>query len=528
MDFNFISGQLLMIGFHGCELNDDVMELIRSIKPSGIILFRRNIVDPFKLFNFIRDVQRYALEHGLPPLIVSIDYEGGVVLRIERGATILPSFMGISANRRVSSVRIVARIAARELKAMGVNMNLAPVLDVNTNPVNPIIGVRSFGDDPLEVAVLGKAYIEELQSHGIMAVAKHFPGHGDTSIDSHLDLPILDLSLEDMLDRELVPFRAAIEAGVSSIMTAHIAYPKIDESGLPATLSRKIIADLLRSRLGFNGVVMTDALEMKAIYDRFEPREIAELAINAGVDLLLVSGDYNLMCEVKEAIWRGLESGIISKSRVLESINRINSLKERFGLHKWRFDESSLNIVGCSEHVSAINQIFSNSIVVVKNEGVIPLPIHVDSIGILIPDVLDRRLLRGFGAELIESVLKDRCGDVVVASYPVNPELNDVRRAISLVDNCSFKVLFTYNALLNKGQIDLVNETGDFDRLVVVASRDPYDLMALGGVKCYVAVFGFLPPLVEPLFKVLFGEAERKGGLPVNINGFKRSRLHVD
>ncbi|MCS7385735.1 MAG: beta-N-acetylhexosaminidase [archaeon GB-1867-005] len=520
MDLNFLSGQLMMVGFHGVEFSEEHEELLKVIKPSGIILFKRNIVDPKQLAGLIKDFQAFAKKIGLPPLIVSIDYEGGIVVRISRGATSLPSLMAISATRRIECARIVAEIAAKELKAIGINMNLAPVVDVNTNPVNPIIGVRSFGDDPIEVAAFSEAYIKSLQSNGVMAVAKHFPGHGDTSVDSHLDLPVLNLSLEEMVKRELIPFKAAVEAGVSSIMAAHIAYPKIDESGLPATLSKPIVGGILRGMLGFDGVVMTDALEMKAIRDRFEPKEIVALALNAGVDLLLPASDYDLMIELKDEIIKGVEAGRIDKHRLIESYARIESLRREFGLYSYRFDPAALSVVGCNSHRKAVLEIAVSSITVVKDEGLLPLSGGLGRLGIAVPDKLAGRL----GAEhggievLLNSIFSGKCEELSVQIYSVDPSREEVEGLLGDLEFCDAIIVFTYNALLNPGQIELVNRVDKLGNAVIVASRDPYDVKAFPQVKCFIATYGITLPQLEALVRILFGELQAGGRLPVNID----------
>ncbi|MCS7365627.1 MAG: beta-N-acetylhexosaminidase [archaeon GB-1867-035] len=530
VDLNFLSGQLFMVGFKGTEFTGEHEDLLKTLKPSGIILFRRNVVNPRQVGELIGDFQSYAKKIGLPPLFVSIDYEGGIIIRISGGVTPIPSAMAISATRRVESARIVAEIAARELRAMGINVNLAPVVDVNSNPLNPIIGVRSFGDDPLEVARFGEVYIKSLQSNGVMAVAKHFPGHGDTSVDSHLDLPVLDLDLDVMLRRELVPFKAAIDAGVSAIMTAHIAYPRIDSSNLPATLSKTIITDLLRRRLNFNGIVMTDALEMKAIYDRFSPREIAVLALNAGVDLLLPCNDYDFMLSLKDEIVRGVRDGEISRDRLMDAYLKLNEFRGKFNLYSYKFNPEYLSVIGCRRHRDAVSNIYMSSLTLVKNEGVLPLDGDLVSMGIVIPKIVVDRFLGLDDFYLwFDNILSEYCGDIRVFTYEVNPSIEAVNTISEGLRDCEVNLVFTYNALLNRGQVDLVERLMGLGDLIVVASRDPYDILAFPGVKYYIATYGLNRFQLEFLIRALFDELSFRGGLPVNINGlFSRAPLSVD
>lgn len=530
MDLDFLSGQLLMVGFEGTEFTSEHEDLLKTLKPSGIILFKRNVVSPSQVSELISDFQACAKKIGLPPLFVSIDYEGGIVIRINGDVTPIPSAMAISATRRIKSAEIVAEIAARELRAMGINVNLAPVVDVNSNPFNPIIGVRSFGDDPCEVARFGEAYVKSLQSNGVMAVAKHFPGHGDTFVDSHLDLPVLDLDLEVMLRRELVPFKAVIDAGVSAIMTAHIAYPKIDDSSLPATLSRKIISGLLRGQLNFNGLVMTDALEMKAIYDRFSPREIAVYALNAGVDLLLPCSNYDLMFSLKDEIVRGVKSGVIDRGRLMEIYERLERFRRKFNLFSYDFKSDCLRVVGCREHVDRISNVFMSSLTLVKNVDVVPLDYDLVSMGVVMPKVVvDRFLGLTDFSSWIDSLLSDYCGEVRVFTYKINPSSDSIDVVVEGLGDCEVNLAFTYNALLNRGQVELVKRLLDLGDLIVVACRDPYDILAFPEVKCYIATYGLSRIQFELLIRGLFGEFSFMGGLPVNVDGlFSRVSLSVD
>ncbi|MFN2362944.1 MAG: glycoside hydrolase family 3 N-terminal domain-containing protein, partial [Halarsenatibacteraceae bacterium] len=258
-------GQLMMIGFNGQRLTAELAEMISKYNVGGIIYFARNIEIPEQVARLSSEIQRVSLESNSIPALISADEEGGVVTRV-KGMTHMPGLMAIGATGDYQEAFKAAKTAGNQLKYLGINMNLAPVLDINNNPENPVIGVRSFGSDPFEVSKFGKKYIAGLQEAEVVACGKHFPGHGDTSVDSHNDLPVIEYGLDRLVEVELRPFKEAINAGIDSIMTAHIAYPELtSEVGLPATLSKKILIGILREKLGFKGMIITDCMEMNGI-----------------------------------------------------------------------------------------------------------------------------------------------------------------------------------------------------------------------------------------------------------------------
>ena len=362
---DLLLGQMFMVGFSGTEFSSEHLELLKEVKPSGIVFFGRNMVDAEQVKELIFSFKKAARILELPPLLVALDYEGGKVFRMAKGLSPLPSAMALGATDDLSCVRTVASIAGRELRWMGFNVNFAPVADVNTNWRNPVIGIRSFGDDPLKVASFVSEYVSALQSNGIMAVAKHFPGHGDSSVDSHLDLPVVDIDMSLLLAREILPFKAAIKAGVSSIMTAHVVYPKLDASGLPATLSNSILSGILRELLGFKGVVFSDALEMKAIYDRYAPEEIVRYAVNAGVDVLLPCSDYDFILQLRDGLKKSVEAGIITEDRLMESYMRLEKVRSDFNLYHSKL-RSNIRISRClGKHKQDLAATASRSITLV-------------------------------------------------------------------------------------------------------------------------------------------------------------------
>jgi beta-N-acetylhexosaminidase len=323
-------GQRFMVGFDGCEASADVKRLIRDFGVGHAILFARNVDSPEQVAELVRELQATArtARHDVP-LLVAVDQEGGRVARLRAPWTVWPPLRALG---RTGSAALAARVGealAAELAPCGIRCDFAPVVDVDTNPRNPVIGDRSFGDDPDLVGRLGAAMIGGLQRGGVAACAKHFPGHGDTDVDSHLDLPAVEHSRSRLEDVELRPFRRAIEADVAMVMTAHVVVRELDDA-VPATLSPAVVDGLLRGEMGFGGVVVSDDLRMKAVADRWRPEAAAALAVRAGCDLLPVCADTEAQVEAIEGVVRALESGEISWNSMDDACARIRRLKERF------------------------------------------------------------------------------------------------------------------------------------------------------------------------------------------------------
>jgi len=321
-----LSGQRLMIGFDGTEIDADLRFLIDTLKIGGIILFSRNIESSEQIRRLTQSVQDHAGACGLPPLFISIDQEGGQVARLK------PPFTQFPGNPRMTGDADAARFAevtASELSGIGINMNMAPVLDVAPEGFQSVMADRVFGHDPQWVARLGGVVIQGLQRRNVMAVAKHFPGIGRTRLDSHMDLPDLDIDPGVLMDTDLVPFRAAVAQGVSGIMLSHIRYPKIDPRW-PASLSRAIAKDLLRGHVGYTGVVITDDLDMGAIEKHYDIRAAIGQVLWADIDIALICHRSPKIETACEEIRRRLRDSTELRDRGLNSARRILSLKERF------------------------------------------------------------------------------------------------------------------------------------------------------------------------------------------------------
>ena len=320
-------GQLLIAGFDGHTVPVELKSLAREFGLGGVILFARNIAEPEQVAELCYDAARLVPD---VPLWVSVDQEGGRVARLRTPFTEWPPMATLGRSGDVRLAERFARALAAELKAVGFTLDFAPVLDVHTNPKNPIIGDRALGDDPAVVARLGAAIVRAIQGEGIAACGKHFPGHGDTQTDSHLELPLVEHPPERLREVEFLPFRAAIEADVATIMTAHVLAPALDEER-PATLSRKIVSGMLREELGFEGVILSDDLEMKAIAHDYEVPAAAVGAISAGCDgVLICSGNHDLQAQSLEAVIHAVEDESLALGRVEDALKRQQRVKERF------------------------------------------------------------------------------------------------------------------------------------------------------------------------------------------------------
>ena len=322
-------GQLAIVGFKGHTIPDEVREVAREFDLGGVIFFARNVETPEQVADLSRESQGLAREI---PLWVSVDQEGGRVARLKRPFTEWPPMitLGRAGPGAEKLAERFARSLAAELHAVGISMDYTPVLDVLTNPKNPVIGDRALADRAEDVARLGTVLIRTLQGEGIAACGKHFPGHGDTSTDSHFELPVLDHPPDRLEAVEFVPFRAAIAAGVSSIMTAHILVPSLDEEN-PATLSKTIVDGLLKTKLGFQGPVLTDDLSMKAVTGRYGHSDATVRAIGAGCDVaLMCAPEPEAQMAALEAIIYAVEKGELPLKRVEDAMSRHRRAKERF------------------------------------------------------------------------------------------------------------------------------------------------------------------------------------------------------
>jgi len=393
-------GMTLMVGISGHFPDKTIYKRMENQHIASYILFQKNTPDIETTISLTNELQNMADKLGLPPLLIAIDQEHGRVSRIKKGITRLPASYGLGRLNNPQYVYNASYIAGRELRALGININFAPVADINTNPKNPIIGTRSFGENPVRVSEMVRQSVKGYKDAGVICSAKHFPGHGDVAIDSHIDLPVSEKSLEELQKVELLPFKASISESVPMIMTAHISYPKID-SNYPATLSPLILTELLRNDMGYDGVIISDDLEMKALRHCGEITDLAIKMINAGCDMLIISENLTQdvsVDEIYKALLKAVQDQIISTDHLDQSIKRILSLRKNL----LKQNNYPLNIIRKSESVQASYQMMRE--VFLENPDSEHFPVSCDPDRLCIisdveelvsicPDINTRRLL---------------------------------------------------------------------------------------------------------------------------------------
>ncbi|HYE17204.1 MAG TPA: beta-N-acetylhexosaminidase [Tepidisphaeraceae bacterium] len=339
---------LFLVGFDGHTVSPGVRALI-DLGVAGVILFGRNVESPRQVAELCGEIKRLAGR----PILICIDQEGGRVRRLREGFTAVPSMRAVGATGDERLAHEIGAVLGRELRAVNIDVDLAPSVDVDTNPANPVIGDRSFGASPELVARMGAAVIRGIQDQGVAACAKHFPGHGDTAQDSHAELPRLPHAIERLRAVELPPFRAAVEAGVAMVMTSHVVFEPVDPL-LPATLSAAVIGGVLRREMGFDGVVVSDDLEMEAIAANFSVDEVVTRGAGAGVDLLAVCHDEELQHRAIEALGAAVRLGAVSEERVAHANRRVGRLMDRYARGARAFDAT---VLGCEEHRAVVARV---------------------------------------------------------------------------------------------------------------------------------------------------------------------------
>ena len=512
-------GQMIIAGFPSPQIDEHFKKVVQQYHIGNIVLFTRNLKDKREIASLTREIQRSMMKSNGVPALISTDQEGGMVARLNGGTTLLSGHMAIGASHDPGNAFQIGEIAGLELRALGININLAPVVDVNNNPLNPVIGVRSFGEDPQFVAEYAVNYASGLQKARVCSTAKHFPGHGDTAVDSHFDLPSVKHAWERLEQVELLPFRAMIEAKIEAIMTAHILFPALEPEKIPATLSSRILTGLLREKMGFEGLIITDCMEMKAIATNFGTVQGAVEAIKAGADLVCISHTMGLQIAAVEKLLEAVRTGEISEQRIDESVSRILALKEKYGLfaNPYPDDLAVEQTVGCDAHVQASVKISLESITLVKDELNL-LPVRSGNIFVVAPEpvnltiVEDERKLKTSFAPAIAAALGGSS-----ALIPLNPSEEEIEQIIDQAGKSRLVVVGTYNAMVNEGQQRMVKRLAERGNVMVVSLRNPYDLRCFPEVPTYLCAYEYTPLSVASVVRVLRGEVRATGCLPVTI-----------
>ena len=507
-------GQLFMFGIQKDHLDETTLEMIVKYKLGNVILFARNCVSPKQIFELNQALHQQAIKHLRVPMFISIDQEGGMVTRIFNGSTFFPGSMTITATNDIRYATTNGEYMGEELDALGINMNLAPILDVNNNPKNPVIGVRSYSDDPKIVSNYATAFFKGLQKH-VLATGKHFPGHGDTHLDSHLALPKVGYDRARLEAVELVPFKHAIQEGIHALMTSHIDFPAFTEGGLPATLSKKCLTDFLRSELKFEGLIVTDGMEMKAVQDTYGTVEASLMAVQAGANLVCICHSYEFQIQAFARFKAAVLSGELPIEVLDERVLRVLKYK------------TLLN-------TRIINQTFTSIEPMVNNE------IHrnfaletVRCAATLVKGQAYQQkgntLFIGVSPQ-VTSGADDTEGDYLITKHlktalpafgrylmPINPTIETITEIVEKSKTYDQVVVTTYNGNIYQNQLKLISELQTIHTEVyVVAMRNPYDLYFNPKIKNYVCLYEYTPNSMTILIEYLQGVLTLKGRLPIH------------
>jgi beta-N-acetylhexosaminidase len=505
-------GQLLVFGFEVGTINDHAINLIRKYKAGNVILFARNVDSPQQLFALTHDLQQLALKEIGIPLFITIDQEGGMVTRIKNGATFFPGAMTIAATGSKYNAYKCGQHMGKELKALGINMNLAPSLDINNNPYNPVIGVRSFGDNPQNVSAYSNAFIEGLQEH-IIATGKHFPGHGNTKVDSHHALPTIDASIEELKQTELVPFKEAIHNGLHAIMSSHINFPAITEEGRPCTLSSNCLTGLLRETLHFEGLIITDCMQMKAIQNKYTTPEGALMAVQAGANLICVSHSEELQIAAIKRIKEAVVSGELAVETLDQRVQRVLEYKQKhIVFNPNRTFDSVRHVVTDKSTKSFVQQVVFDAVTLLKGRLFKAvgktLVIASDPAGTTIADEDD-------GTYSIIHAIENNFPTIDTLQCSVELNDNEIERITKQASPYETVVFCSYNANVYQRQIQLIQRI-KAPNFHVFMMRNPYDLH-FTDVSNVTAFYEYTPNSIKALIAYMKGTLEPSGKAPITV-----------
>lgn len=508
MNLREMIGQRMVSGFPGPEMSEEFIRAVKEYKLGNVILFQHNVRSAAQLKALCADIQALVKRETGHPAFITIDQEGGIVTRFPQDAVTVPGAMSLAAAGDPENAEEAARITADQLRALGVNFNLAPVLDVNSNRRNPVIGARSFGDDPHRVAQFGAAEVRGMTAGGVLSCAKHFPGHGDTAVDSHIGLPCIDKSLEELEQCELIPFKAAIEAGIPAVMTTHILFPQIEKNNVPATMSRTIMTGLLREKLSFRGLIISDCMMMKAIAEHYGTVNGVVAAMQAGVDLVFVCHDPNLCCEAMRAVEAAVRNGTINSAEMEESAAHIVRVKGEM--------PPVLDVpVGTAAQRQAVRRMLRASVTSVS--GTIPelgaCPAFFGSSSFASTQASNPNA----SCDAFPVYMRKHIGGDAFVT-PANPDDADIARAVGQAKHHSAIVVSVVSALQRAGQMKLVKALSALQLpMVCVSLRVPYELSEMPQNICCLAAYEYDTESLDAVRAVLTGERIPTGVLPVRI-----------
>jgi beta-N-acetylhexosaminidase len=499
-------GQLMMVGFYGSDIDEEVEELVRGRQVGGVCLFKHNIRGAEHVAHLNDGLRRLLDDAGHIPPFLALDQEGGTVVRVSDQVVVLPSNMALGATRSAELAYAAGRAQAEDLRRLGFNMNLAPVLDVNLNPRNPVIGVRSYGDSVPLVTELGRAFVRGQRDAGLVTVAKHFPGHGSTDTDSHTALPVMRETRQEVL-AQLEPFRAVMEDGLDGLMTAHIAIPRLTGDEIPATLHPQVLDGLLRRDMGFDGLVITDEMEMEAIVERYGVGRAAVLAVQAGADMVLVPWEPERKTEVYEALLAAAQSGELSRKRLEQAVRRILTVKVRRGiLNPPPLLKERLATPPPPGNGEVAHLIARASVTLLRtDERHFPLS-------------REARIAVITAEPSLGEAIRARVPGASVLTVPPYPSEGERASLKQKARKAALAAEVVVVGLINSRQLELVSQAAAAGRPVVVVSMGlPYLTERVEEARAVLAVYSYQPASTSAAAAALFGEIGTPGRLPVNL-----------
>ena len=501
-------GQMLIVGFHGTTTPPHIIEWLKMGKIGGVILFARNIESPEQVEALTRSLHT-AAKH---PILIAIDQEGGTVARLRAGYTESPGAMALGAADDPALTERVSGVLATELRALGINWNLAPAIDITHNIHNPSVGTRSIGTDPEHVAKHAVAQIMGFQSNGVAATAKHFPGKANTPVDPHVELPVIEGKLEQMWETDLVPFRAASNAGISAVMITHVQFKDIEPT-YPSTLSPKIIQGLLRERIGYKGLVTTDCMEMKAVTNKYGPGESAVLSAIAGANTILFSHTREYQEEVYEALFEAAQSGRLPIEQIDYSVQRIFEVKQRYPA----YPKPSLSVIRKHEHLETVLEAARAGTVLLRQDpDMVPLEGSRKTALIEFASHIEKETLGEDSETALAGLLKKRLpGLHSIWLDPVSQSQKQLEKANQITGEAVTIIVATRNAHLSPNQRDTTMRCLDRSS-ILLCLRNPYDADVLdAGV--ILLTLGDSTPSLQAATEVLMGDFNPSAKLCVSL-----------
>lgn len=489
--------QMFIMGFSGTELTSDNKNIKIAVEHGlgGIIFFAENIKSNNQLKKLIENLNSFAQI----PLFMSIDQEGGLV---ERTIFKQPRYdfltpMALANTENIEDIVLHTEIMAQELKYLGINMDFAPDMDVNTNPNNPIIGIRAFGNDPAAVIKYSKSVYETLINNNVIPVGKHFPGHGEAWVDSHLDMPEIDLSMDQLENIHIAPFKKAIDNGLDALMIAHVYYKAFNEEKVPASLSKEVITDYLKGKMNFKGLIISDDMVMGGIANHYSPVQACIKGINAGIDLFIFRGssyeDLRLLDDLEMAV----KNGDISENRINESIEKILNHKLKYGLFDNIFSKTADKEPNYEENQKYIDDMAFKSIKISKKGDLLPLDRH-KKILILSPD--KSKIFNYSNDKALISDFVD-LPDYREIVYPLNPDKEYINQIQSEINSYDIVVFLSYNTVFNQGQFDLYNVISIPH--IAISTGVPYDTEKFEKADTVLKSFCYKTPSLKALAKII-------------------------